>query len=117
MGSLQSLDKLYREASTHAQAEVYFIQRRLAEMIVPDETLAVIYGLPNHNSDLTSQKPYLRIEEMMTGRVPFQQPKKTAEGPGSSAQTTEARTAAASNQEDQDMVHGDASDVGEQGSK
>ena len=56
LGSLQTLDKLIRDASTHAQAEVYFIQRKLAEMIVPDETLCVIYGLPDYKSDLSGGK-------------------------------------------------------------
>ena len=86
-------------------------------MIVPDQTLGFIYGLPDYKSDLIGKRPpYLKIETMMAGRVPFQQT--TAEGSSdSSAPTTAARTAAASNLDDQDMVNGDATDVGGQGSK
>jgi hypothetical protein len=115
--SLKTLDKLVRDASTHAQSEVYLIQRKLAEMIVPDQTLGFIYGLPDYKSDLIGKRPpYLKIEAMMAGRVPFQQT--TAEGSSdSSAPTTAARTTAASNLDDQDMVNGDATDVGEQGPK
>jgi hypothetical protein len=117
LGSLQTLDKLICDASTHAQAEVYFIQRKLAEVIVPDETLCVIYGVPDHKSDLIGGKtPCLKIEVMMAGRVPFQQT--TAEGSSdSSAPNTAAQTAAASNLDDQDMVNGDATVVGVQGPK
>jgi hypothetical protein len=114
-----TLDGLFRDAPTHVQAEVYFVQRKLAEMIVPDEMLGTICGLPSYKSNLNGgQKPCLKIEELIMGRVPFQNTQTTAEGSSdTSAPITAARTAAASNLEDQDVVTGDASDVGEQGTK
>ena len=119
VSSLQTLDTLIRDAPTHGQSEVYLIQRKLSEMIVPDETLQVIYGLPDYKSDITGgSKPYRSMEDITGGRVPFQNTHKPAEASSdNSAPTTAARTADASNQDDQDMATDDASDVGAQGTK
>jgi hypothetical protein len=118
--ALQAPDKLLDNAPTYAQAEVYCVQRKLAEMIVPNEALSIIYGIASHDSDLGgSKKACVPKGTLSLGEpAPFQKPQTTAEGPSdASAPTTAARTAAASNQDDQDMVNGDASDVGEQGTK
>jgi hypothetical protein len=96
LGSLQTLDRLI------VQGEVYFVQRKLAEMIVPDKALGTTCGLPAHKSDLNGgQKPCLSLEELTMGRAPFQNAQNTAEGSSdTSAPTTAARTVASSNQED-----------------